>query len=279
MDPVVNFELKNSVLTTTSHLVFSVTKGEIVIDNSLVNQGTSRQIENRSTMTIKNGSVVNGAVATSSNAINPGTIIVENATYAVTGEFSGAAEGTGTLVIKKGANASVGSIKAGANVTVDAEGMAAGDEINFEEIEDFITEFNKNYRVEALFYDPAFAQMMMQNLRNKGVNVQEFRQNGLNYTDVINSFELAVQTDKISFVENDCFKWNLYNVEIQSFNDGRLMPYKRGDENKKIDVAIACLMAYKGIVTKPEEEKRNSAEAYLVAKGYIKNEQGKWIKP
>ncbi len=130
-DPVVNFELKNSVLTTTSHLVFSVTKGEIVIDNSLVNQGASRQIENRSTMTIKNGSVVNGAVATSSNAINPGTIIVENATYAVTGEFSGAAEGTGTLVIKKGANVSVGSIKAGANVTVDAEGMAAGDEINF----------------------------------------------------------------------------------------------------------------------------------------------------
>ena len=130
-DPVVNFELKNSVLTTTSHLVFSVTKGEIVFDNSLVNQGTSRQIENRSTMTIKNGSVVNGAVATSSNAINPGTIIVDNATYAVTGEFSGAAEGTGTLVIKKGANVSVGSIKAGANVTVDAEGMAAGDEINF----------------------------------------------------------------------------------------------------------------------------------------------------
>ena len=128
-DPVVNFELKNSVLTTTSHLVFSVTKGEVVIDNSLVNEGTQRQLENRSTMTIKNGSVVNGAVATSSNAINPGTIIVENATYAVTGEFSGAAEGTGTLIIKKGATVSAGSITK-ANITVDAEGMTAADEIN-----------------------------------------------------------------------------------------------------------------------------------------------------
>ena len=129
----VDFALVNSVLTTGSHLVFGTASGEegVVIDNSLVNQGTSRQIENRGTMTIKNGSVVNGAVATSSNAINPGTIIVENATYAVTGEFSGAAEGTGTLIIKKGANVSVGSIKAGANVVVDAEGMAAGDEINF----------------------------------------------------------------------------------------------------------------------------------------------------
>jgi len=131
VNATVNFDLENSVLTTTSHLVFGVSRGEVVIDNSNVNVGTSRQIENQSTMTIKNGSVVNGAVATSSNAINPGTIIVENATYAVTGEFSGAAVGTGNLIIKKGANVSVGSIKAGANVTVDAEGMAAGDEINF----------------------------------------------------------------------------------------------------------------------------------------------------
>lgn len=127
----VNFDLVESVLNTGSHLVFGVSRGAVVIDNSNVNVGKSNQIENRSTMTIKNGSVVNGAVATSSNAINPGTIIVENATYAVTGEFSGAAEGTGTLIIKKGANVSVGSIKAGANVTVDAEGMTAGEEINF----------------------------------------------------------------------------------------------------------------------------------------------------
>ena len=128
-DPVVNFELKNSVLTTTSHLVFSVTKGEIVIDNSLVNQGTSRQIENRSTMTIKNSSVVNGAVATSSNAKNPGTIIVEDATYAVTGEFSGSDLGTGTLIVKKGATVSAGSITK-ANIQIDATDMTIYDEIN-----------------------------------------------------------------------------------------------------------------------------------------------------
>ena len=130
MDPVVNFDLKNSVLTTTSHLVFDVTKGEVVIDNSKVNEGVNRQLENLSTMTIKNGSVVNGAVATSSNAKNPGTIIVENATYAVTGEFSGSDLGTGTLIIKKGATVSAGSITK-ANITIDATDMAAGDEINF----------------------------------------------------------------------------------------------------------------------------------------------------
>ena len=125
----VNFDLKNSVLNTGSHLVFGVSRGEIVVDNSNVNVGKSNQIENQSTMTIKNGSVVNGSVATSSNAKNPGTVIVENATYAVTGEFSGSDLGTGTLIIKKGATVSAGSITK-ANITIDAEGMTASDAIN-----------------------------------------------------------------------------------------------------------------------------------------------------
>jgi len=129
VNATVEFNLKDSVLTTGSHLVFGLTGGEVVIDNSYVNVGTSRQLENCGTMTIKNGSVVNGAVATSSNAKNPGTIIVENATYAVTGEFSGSDLGTGTLIIKNGATVSAGSITK-ANIQIDANGMQAGDEIN-----------------------------------------------------------------------------------------------------------------------------------------------------
>ena len=125
----VNFELKDSKLTTGSHLVFGVSRGEVVFDNSNVNVGTSRQIENQSTMTVKNGSVVKGAVATSSNAKNPGTLIVDNATYAVTGEFSGSDLGTGTIVYKNGATISAGSITK-ANIQIDATGMSAGDEVN-----------------------------------------------------------------------------------------------------------------------------------------------------
>ena len=128
----VDFALVNSVLTTGSHLVFGTASGEegVVIDNSLVNEGASRQLENCGTMTIKNGSVVNGAVATSSNAKNPGTIIVENATYAVTGEFSGSDLGTGTLVVKNGAYVTIGSITK-ANIVIDAAEMTEGELANF----------------------------------------------------------------------------------------------------------------------------------------------------
>ena len=114
-----DFNLKDSVMTTTSHLVFGLTGGNVVIDNSNVNVGTSRQIENRGNMLIKNGSVVNGAVATSSNAKNPGTITVDNAEYTVTGEFSGAAEGRGKLVLQNDAIASVGTVSK-ADIELDA---------------------------------------------------------------------------------------------------------------------------------------------------------------
>lgn len=122
----VNFDLKDSVLTTTSHLVFGVSKGEIVIDNSNVNVGVYRQLENQSTMTIKNGSVVYASVNTSSNCKNPGTTIVDNATYNTTGDFSGSDLGTGTLVVKNGAKFTTGKITK-ANIIIDAEGLAAGE--------------------------------------------------------------------------------------------------------------------------------------------------------
>ena len=119
MDPTFNLNVKDSVMNTTSHLVFAVTKGEIVIDNSIVNEGNYRQLENRSNLTIKNGSVVYAAVATSQNAKNPGTTIVDNATYITTGEFTGSDLGTGTLIVKNGATFTTDKVSK-ANVTVDA---------------------------------------------------------------------------------------------------------------------------------------------------------------
>ena len=118
-DPVVNFNLKNSVLTSTSHLVFSVTKGEIVFDNSNVNVGSYKQLENRSNLTIKNGSVVYASVQTSSNAKNPGTTTVDNATYVTTGTFGGSDLGIGKLILKNNASFTTGTL-AKVDVAIDA---------------------------------------------------------------------------------------------------------------------------------------------------------------
>ena len=122
MDPTFNFTVKDSVLNSTSHLVFAVTKGEIVIDNSLVNNGAYKQLENRSNLTIKNGSVVYASVQTSQNAKNPGTTTVDNATYVTTGTFGGADVGTGTLILQNNAKVTTGTL-AKVNVTVDGTSL------------------------------------------------------------------------------------------------------------------------------------------------------------
>ena len=125
----VDFELKDSVFTTGSHLLFSVPSGDVVIDNSNVNVGSYKQFENCVNMTIKNGSVVYASVAASSNAKNPGTLTIENATFNASGEFTGSDLGIGTLVIKDGASFTATSITK-ANIVIDAANMTAGDVIN-----------------------------------------------------------------------------------------------------------------------------------------------------
>ena len=110
-DPVVNFNLVDSVLTSTSHLVFAVKKGNIVFDNSNVNVGAAKQLEVRSTLTIKNGSVVYASDNTNENARKPGTVIVENATYVGTGTYSGSNLGIGNLILRSGANVTLGTIE------------------------------------------------------------------------------------------------------------------------------------------------------------------------
>ena len=112
VNATVNFNFKNGVINTAQHLVFG-TKGVSVIDNSNVNVGTSRQLENRGTLIIKNGSVVHATNAVSSNAKMPGTLIVDNSTYKSTAsnsEFSGSDLGIGTLIMQNGANVTLSKI-------------------------------------------------------------------------------------------------------------------------------------------------------------------------
>ena len=104
----VDFEMNNCVFNT-GYFVFG-TKGNVVINNSNVNVGAAKQIENRGTMTIKNGSVVHAINNANENAFMPGTLIVDNATYVGTGELTGGKIATGLLILKNKANVTLNNV-------------------------------------------------------------------------------------------------------------------------------------------------------------------------
>ena len=91
----------------------------------------------------------------------------------------------------------------------------------------------------------------------------KFRQTGTYYSEVIDSFEKHLNAGKLEIVENECLKWCLCNVELQVFNDGHVMPNKLDSSTKRIDGAVAALMAFKNIAWKEEEPNPNEeGDAY-----------------
>jgi len=155
-----------------------------------------------------------------------------------------------------------------------------GDEINFEEIQDFIETACADFDVLQVNYDPAFAQQMFADMKNKGINTAEFRQNSRTYTDVINAFEIAVESGAVDIARNDCLLWCLANTQIITFTSGYLFPSKSGTETKRIDGAVASLMAFDGMIKRAAENSGVSASqiAYLRAKGYEVSDDGKILK-
>lgn len=155
-----------------------------------------------------------------------------------------------------------------------------GDEINFEEVQDFIETACADFDDLQVNYDSTFAQQMFADMKNKGINTEEFRQNSRAYTDVINAFEIAVESGQVEFERNDCLLWCLANTQIITFTSGRLFPSKSGTETKRIDGAVASLMAFDGMIKRAAENSGVSPSqiAYLRAKGYEVSDDGKILK-
>lgn len=138
-----------------------------------------------------------------------------------------------------------------------------GDMTDFNYIEEYIKELCKTYNVEQICYDPALGEQMYYNLTKCKLPMFKFRQTGTYYSEVIDSFEKHLNAGKLEIIENECLKWCLCNVELQVFNDGHVMPNKLDSSTKRIDGAVAALMAFKNIAWKEEEPNPNEeGDAY-----------------
>ncbi len=219
VDATVNFNFKNGVLNTASHLIFG-TKGVSVIDNSNVNVGTSKQLEVRGNLILKNGTVLHCANATSSNANMPGTLIVDNATYVATGEYTGSNLGIGTLIMQNGANVTLNNIsktnvyKYSQDVTFKYNSIV-GDQVTITEL---------SYYAFDLAVDKAVVKA------NEDVTV-------------------TISLDKASYAAEHTFTYDntLFTCALDTDNDGKIYAYSF--ENAASEVLATYVLTAKNEIT------------------------------
>ena len=106
--PTFNVNIKDSVLTTGTKLIFAAPNCKTVIDNSNVTMAT--YFRNSGTLKVNNGSVVTGAtIQFGENGGNDGETIVDNSTFTINASSGHALDGkdTGSIKAQNGANVTV----------------------------------------------------------------------------------------------------------------------------------------------------------------------------
>ena len=129
-NPTFKLNIKDSVLTTGTKMIFAAPGCNAVIDNSNVTMAT--YFRNSGVVEVKNGSVVTGStIQFGENGGNNGAIIVDASTLTINATSTGHAldgKGTGSITLKNSAEATVSYYK-DMTITVDDTSKFTGTEV------------------------------------------------------------------------------------------------------------------------------------------------------
>lgn len=123
---------------------------------------------------------------------------------------------------------------------------------DLEKFRDDILEDCSKYAVKELACDPWNAQMLLIELRNKGVNAYEMRQNVQNLSEPMKNLDAMMRAGKIVHDGNPITSWCLSNVVAQLDNKDNVFP-KKDKPQQKIDGAVAMIMAVGRLLLQPKE--------------------------
>lgn len=121
--------------------------------------------------------------------------------------------------------------------------VADGEEIDFQKIEDDIKDAWDTYpAIQDISYDPHKAQQLSQRLRDKGLNMIEFKQQVLTMSPPMKELESAINGGRLHHNNDPVLTWMISNVIAKEDRKGNVYPNKERRENK-IDGAVSLIMA------------------------------------
>lgn len=128
-----------------------------------------------------------------------------------------------------------------------------GQTSNYPLIEETIFGAAKDYKLQAVAFDPWGAESSAQKLDANGVKVFKFNQRCNAYNEPASTFERAVIDGRVYHGGNPLLRWMIGNATVAINGEGLIMPSKRNSRDK-IDGVVACVMAMGCMIRTPAED-------------------------
>jgi phage terminase large subunit-like protein len=117
-----------------------------------------------------------------------------------------------------------------------------GDVVDFGDVEDWILKYvRQEFALLEVAYDPMQATQLAQNLVNEGLEMVEFRQNVLNFSEPMKEIDAMIRTGALIHEDNPVMTWCMSNVVAHLDAKDNIYPRKARAENK-IDGVVALIM-------------------------------------
>jgi phage terminase large subunit-like protein len=136
----------------------------------------------------------------------------------------------------------------------DGELVFAGSETTDQDfIEEFVVMQMEQHTVRDISFDPIQSSMLISHLEQRGGVLLEVAQSAKYLTPGVLELQEAV-TDGRLHTNSKILVWALANLRIKTVGSNMLQPVRPDDHSKKIDAAVATIMALRSCAIKPLDE-------------------------
>ena len=129
-----------------------------------------------------------------------------------------------------------------------------GNIIDFDEIEEYVNELFSRFEVNEVAYDPYQATQFAKHMANEGAMMVEVRPTVLNFSEPMKEYEAIVIAGRFHHDGDPVQTWMVSNVIAFTDHKGNIYPRKPKNEARKIDGAVADIMAMSRWITAEEDD-------------------------
>lgn len=124
--------------------------------------------------------------------------------------------------------------------------LSEGSQNNFSLVTDWFLEMVRKYEIRPLWvgYDPWNSQYWVDEMEESGFTLEKIRQGVFTLSEPMKQLEADLKNHIVIYDNNPILKWCLANTQAKVDVNGNIQPCKLNSKYKRIDGAVALIIAY-----------------------------------